>query len=128
MAGADAEGAQWVKRQATGAEATADERVELVLLLDTTPAALVLEARRCGLELARRVPEGPAARQFTQSTGAGGRAADRFASAWAAHGCVDDPEVTVAHQVRGAQTKYFLYGAPKIHDHYGLSIFCMDKY
>ena len=53
MAGADAEGAQWVKRQATGAEATADERVELVLLLDTTPAALVLEARRCGLELAR---------------------------------------------------------------------------
>jgi hypothetical protein len=28
---------------------------------------------------------------------------------------------------RGAQTKYFLYGAPKNHDHYGLSIFCMDK-
>ena len=71
----------------------ADGRVELVLLLETTPAALVLEARRCGLELARRVPEGPAAR------GAGGRAVDRFASAWAAHGCVDDPEVTVAHQV-----------------------------
>jgi hypothetical protein len=29
---------------------------------------------------------------------------------------------------RGGQTKYFLYGAPKIHDHYGLSIFCMDKH
>ena len=29
---------------------------------------------------------------------------------------------------RGAQTKYFLYGAPKIHDHYKLSIFCMDKH
>jgi hypothetical protein len=28
---------------------------------------------------------------------------------------------------RGAQTKYFLYGAPKTHDHYGLSIICMDK-
>ena len=29
---------------------------------------------------------------------------------------------------RGGQTKYFLYGAPKNHDHYGLSIFCMDKH
>jgi hypothetical protein len=29
---------------------------------------------------------------------------------------------------RGAHTKCFLYGAPKNHDHYGLSIFCMDKY
>jgi hypothetical protein len=29
---------------------------------------------------------------------------------------------------RGAQTKYFLYGAPKNHDHFGLSIFCMDKH
>ena len=29
---------------------------------------------------------------------------------------------------RGSQTKYFLYGAPKNHDHYGLSIFCMDKH
>jgi hypothetical protein len=28
---------------------------------------------------------------------------------------------------RGAQTTCFLYGAPKNHDHYGLSIFCMDK-
>jgi hypothetical protein len=28
---------------------------------------------------------------------------------------------------RWGQTKYFLYGAPKIHDHYGLSRFCMDK-
>jgi hypothetical protein len=25
------------------------------------------------------------------------------------------------------QPKYFLYGAPKNYDHYGLSIFCMDK-
>jgi hypothetical protein len=32
-----------------------------------------------------------------------------------------------AWEVRGAHTKYFLYGAPKNHDHYGLSIFCMDK-
>jgi hypothetical protein len=30
--------------------------------------------------------------------------------------------------VRGAQTKHFLYGAPKNHDHYGLSIFCTDKH
>jgi hypothetical protein len=29
---------------------------------------------------------------------------------------------------REAQTKYCLYGAPKNHDHYGLSIFCMDKH
>jgi hypothetical protein len=29
---------------------------------------------------------------------------------------------------RGGQTKYFLYGAPKNHAHYGLSIFCMDKH
>jgi hypothetical protein len=29
--------------------------------------------------------------------------------------------------IRGAQTMYFLYGAPKNHDHYGLSIFCMDN-
>jgi hypothetical protein len=29
--------------------------------------------------------------------------------------------------VRGGQTQYFQYGAPKNHDHYGLSIFCMDK-
>jgi hypothetical protein len=29
---------------------------------------------------------------------------------------------------RGAQTKCFLYGAPKNHDHYGLSRFCMDKH
>ena len=28
---------------------------------------------------------------------------------------------------RGAHTKYCLYGAPKNHDHYGLSIFCTDK-
>ena len=27
----------------------------------------------------------------------------------------------------GAQTKHFLYGAPKNHDRYGLSVFCMDK-
>jgi hypothetical protein len=31
-------------------------------------------------------------------------------------------------QVRGGQTKYFLSGAPKNHDHYGLSIFCMVKH
>ena len=29
---------------------------------------------------------------------------------------------------RGGQTKHFLYGAPKNHDHYGLSILCMDKH
>ena len=28
---------------------------------------------------------------------------------------------------RGCQTNYFLYGAPENHDHYGLSIFFMDK-
>jgi hypothetical protein len=41
------------------------------------------------------------------------------------------PQPTVRQRmdevVRGAQTKYFLYGASKNHDHYGLSIFCMDK-
>jgi hypothetical protein len=29
---------------------------------------------------------------------------------------------------RGGHTKYFLYGAPKNHDRYGLSIFCMAKH
>ena len=28
---------------------------------------------------------------------------------------------------RGGQTTCFLHGVPKNHDHYGLSIFCMDK-
>jgi hypothetical protein len=31
-------------------------------------------------------------------------------------------------RTRGGQTKYFLHGAPKNHDHYGLSRFCMDKH
>jgi hypothetical protein len=37
-------------------------------------------------------------------------------------------EVAELEAARGAQTTCFLYGAPKNHDHYGLSIFCMDKH
>jgi hypothetical protein len=37
------------------------------------------------------------------------------------------PQPRADEALRGAQTKHFLCGAPKNHDHYGLSIFCMDK-
>jgi hypothetical protein len=37
------------------------------------------------------------------------------------------PAMDDLSQVREAQTTCFLHGAPKLHDHYGLSIFCMDK-
>jgi hypothetical protein len=40
----------------------------------------------------------------------------------------EEEEVTSAHPDRGAQTTCFLYGAPKNHDSYGLSIFCMDQH
>jgi hypothetical protein len=42
-------------------------------------------------------------------------------------GQVGVPDTLLVEVTRGAQTKYFLYGAPKNHDHYGLSRFCMDK-
>jgi hypothetical protein len=42
--------------------------------------------------------------------------------------CKVNSDGTFRQAHRGAQTKYFLYGAPKNHDHYGLSIFCMDKH
>jgi hypothetical protein len=35
--------------------------------------------------------------------------------------------VSASRTWRGGLKQYFLYGAPKTHDHYGLSIFCMDK-
>ncbi len=35
----------------------------------------------------------------------------------------EDAETLRAEVARGAQTKHFLHGAPKNHDHYGLSIF-----
>ena len=40
----------------------------------------------------------------------------------------EDAETLRAEVARGAQTKHFLHGAPKNHDHYGLSILCMDKH
>jgi CRP-like cAMP-binding protein len=41
--------------------------------------------------------------------------------------CLKMDREQFAEVVRGAQTTCLLHGAPKNHDHYGLSIFCMDK-
>ena len=47
---------------------------------------------------------------------------------WLGEGLTELGDIMKIEVGRGAQTKYFLHGAPKNHAHYGLSIFCMNKH
>ena len=113
-------------RQMEEALATQDERI--TTLFDTKQdvgappdqAVLDMQARMMA-ELERHAAE--LAKLYSETTGR----MDGLDEQKAERDWIEDLIAKIRRQVRGAQTTYFLYGAPKNYDHYGLSIFCMDK-